>query len=72
MIASAIAITSEAGTVPDHVNRCNYATLALRAPQQYGDVMAQGVASQGVDNTATDAAINGAVSSIWNSFSGVI
>ena len=52
----------------------SYARLALASkvlanPQGYAQLLAYGVAADGVtDNTATDAALDSRISAIWNSY----
>jgi len=72
IVQQAIAITSEASTAADHINRVNLATSVLRSPGQYLASFAQAVASQSVDKTATDALILTTVSAVWNAIAGVV
>ena len=72
IIQQAIAITSEAPTAADHINRANLATEVLRSPGQYLASFAQAVASQAIDKTAADSAILNTVSAVWNAIAGVV
>jgi hypothetical protein len=77
MLSAAIAIAAEATATPNHVNRVAFAKQVTgsvpTAFQNQGQTLAWAAAitSQGLDNTATDAAIDTAVSSIWNAWAGV-
>lgn len=46
-VATAIAIQAEATTVPNHVNRANYAKLILNAPDAYAPLFALAAVSDG-------------------------
>lgn len=72
MVTAAVAIQAESTGTSNHTNRANYAKLVLNAPQQYVFAFAQGVASQGQDNNATDATIQNTVNSIWNALAGTV
>jgi hypothetical protein len=67
---SAIAIANEPANTPDHANRAALARQILLSPASAVSYFQQGIASQGLDNTATDAAIANAVNAIWNAYSG--
>lgn len=69
-ISAAISIINEATTTPDHANRAAFAVKVTNRPFDWMIPLTLGVASQGLDNTATDAAINNAIASIWDAFSG--
>lgn len=68
--SAAVAISSEASTATDHPNRAALAKAVLQNPQAYLVAFAQALASQGVDETSNDAAINSAVSSVWDALAG--
>lgn len=72
MITAAVDIQAEATNTPNHTNRAVYAKAVLNAPQQYALPFALGVASQGIDNTATDATIQNTVNSLWNAYAGTV
>ena len=70
IVMSAIAIANEPPATVDHVNRAALARQVLLSPAGAVGYFQQGVASQGLDNTATDAQIANAVNAIWNAYSG--
>jgi hypothetical protein len=70
IVTSAIAIASEPSNTPDHANRIALALQVVRNPGGWLAAFQQAVASQGVDNTATDLAIANAVAAVWNAVSG--
>jgi len=70
IVTSAIAIAAEASNTPDHVNRVALALQVARNPGGWLNAFQQAVASQGIDNMATDAAIATAVAAVWNAVSG--
>lgn len=68
IVTAAIAIGNEASSGRDTRKKLSLAVLS--SPSTWALLMAQGVASQGLDKTSTDAAINTAVSSLWNAYAG--
>lgn len=50
--------------------RAAYARLVMNSPVNYASLFAAAVASQGLDGTATDAAISTTVATVWNSLIG--
>lgn len=72
MLTAAINIQAEVNTTANHLNRASYAKAVLNSPQQYTLAFALGVTSQGVDNTATDAALQNTVNSLWNAYAGTV
>jgi hypothetical protein len=71
-ILAAVAITSEATGTANHTNRVALAKLVLNSPEPYGRVMAEGLASQALNDASTDTAINNSVSALWNGYAGVV
>jgi len=69
--SQAVAVSQELTTVTNHANRVVLAKNVLNNPSGYVDPFAQAMASQGLDNTSTDAAIANAVSVGWNFMAGV-
>jgi hypothetical protein len=70
---AAINVCAEAPETTNHTNRCNFATLALRDPERYGDVVAQGVVTNAVITAeSADDAIEFTVNSMFNAYAGVI
>lgn len=72
MVSAGISIQSEAASTPNHALRANYARSVLNQPSQFCPAFALALASQGLDNTSTDAAINSGVSSVWNALAGTV
>ena len=72
LVEAAIAIQNEGTAVANHAARTQYARNVLQSSSSAARVFTEGVASQGLDNTATDAAIRAAVSSLWNAYAGGI
>ena len=72
MDTAAINVQAEAANTPNHTNRATFARAVLQAPQQYVLAFALGVASQGIDNTATDATIQNTINSLWNAYAGTV
>jgi hypothetical protein len=70
-VTAAISISAEATSVVDHVNRVALAKAVLNAPANWRAVFAEALASQGIDSTSTDAAINTGIASVWNAIAGV-
>lgn len=70
IVATAVTISTEATTVPDHANRAAFATQVLRTPDLYAGAFAIALASQGIDQSNTDADIVNMVAIVWNGFSG--
>jgi hypothetical protein len=69
MISTAIAVSNEASTTPNHAARAAYASKVLANPAGYAAVMAYGVAADGVtDGSVTDAQLDSRLSAIWNSY----
>ena len=78
MIAAAIAIANEAWTVALHERRARLATLIVNNPGSYAPLFANAVATDATVQTSagvpavqaavTDANINNAVTSIFNTF----
>lgn len=72
MTAAAISIANEATGTVNHVNRVGLAKLVLDNPSQWSAPFAQACAAEGLDQTSTDAAINGMMGAIWNGLAGVV
>lgn len=74
VIATAIAISSEATNVANHTNRVVLARAALLNPQQYGALFAFGVASNLAmtpGTVVTDTQVSNSVSALWGGYAGV-
>ena len=72
MVTAAIAIQAEATNTSNHTNRAVFAKAVLNTPQQYVLAFAQGVASQGIDGTASDSTIQNTVNALWNAYAGTV
>lgn len=70
IVAAAINIQAEVTTTANHANRSNFARSVLSNPSTYIVAFALALASQGLDDTATDASINNTVSAVWNALAG--
>lgn len=70
IVVSAIAIANEPANTADHANRVALARQVLLGPAAWASIFQQGVASQALDNTATDLQLANAVAAIWNAYSG--
>lgn len=75
IVATAIAIQSEAVTTANHAQRSAYALLVLANPSGYARLMAPGFTADkdndagACDLTATDAQLKNRASAIWNAYS---
>lgn len=72
IVEAAVNISSEGPTVADHAHRVELARSVLNSPAGFAPNFAQGVASQGLDKTSSDAAISNAVAAIWNAYARVV
>lgn len=70
--AAAIAISNEATATPNHANRVTLAKQVGDSPASWEYPFALALASQSLDNAATDAAINTGVATVWNTLAGVV
>lgn len=57
-------------SVPNHAARASYARQVLNNPDQYVAAFAAALASLAYDVNATDAAISGGVSAVWDDLAG--
>jgi predicted permease len=71
MMQVAITVMTEANTTTNHASRLSLAQKILWNPTQWMAAIAQAMASQGFDNTSTDAAIINELSAGWNALAGV-
>jgi len=70
--AAAIAIGSEASATVNHVNRVTLAKAVGSDPSRWLYPFAQTLASIGLDDSSSDAAINTGVATVWNTLAGVL
>lgn len=71
LLAEAMVISNESTSTPNHANRAALMKLVAQNPDQYATTVAFLLASQGIDNTSTDAAIATAIHNVWNALAGV-
>ena len=71
IVQQAVAISRELPSVKNHFNRAQLAAQVLLNPSLYVSGFAQAVASQSIDKNATDIAVLGAVSAVWNTVAGL-
>lgn len=56
--------------VRNHANRVSLANRVLMGPEHLALMFADGMASQGLDDTSTDAAIQTSVQTLWDAYAG--
>jgi hypothetical protein len=71
MMQVAVAVATEVSTTQNHVNRLALAQKILWNPLQWMGPIAQACASQGLDQSSTDAALVSILTNGWNALAGV-
>jgi superoxide dismutase len=70
MLTTALAVQAEAASVTNHDNRAQFALIALRSPDTFAPIMAQGVVTDtSLSGTSTDAELQAVIDRLWNSYS---
>lgn len=71
IVQTGVNMMNEVNTTTNHANRMVLMKAVLNAPSQYASIFAMAVASQGIDNTATDSTIQSTCSTVWNAVAGM-
>lgn len=73
LVTAALAISDEADTTTNYVNRVNLANQVLQSPGRWAEIMVWGVVTDAaVQDGPNDANIYNAVLANWDAYAGVI
>lgn len=72
MLQTANNMSGEASSFANHANRMALMKAVTNAPSTWAPVFAQLIASEGIDNTSTDTAIQSQISNSWNAMAGQV
>jgi hypothetical protein len=73
MLTTALAVQAEAANVPNHMNRSAFALQALRSPDTFAPIMAQGIVTDtSLSGTSTDAELQTVMDRLWNSYASTL